>query len=160
MNQMRRILPVLAVMLSSCDLGKCIYEVRTLEASGQIIGAASDSIGANVNLSEQRDSDPSKDLYFIISASSLKGHVTSAELKDAADPTRVLLTLPLAPPDRPVIAESAVSTRADANLNGYWEIFSANRGVIELRTDLPGRSLITIPLTVTSKTNWTRPQCS
>jgi hypothetical protein len=160
MNQLRRILPVFAILLSSCDWGKCIYEVRSLQASGEVIGPGTDLAGANITLSEQRDSDPSKDLYFIVNAPSLKGHVTSAELKDAADLSHVLLALPLASADRPVISESAVSTRADANLSGYWEIFSANRGVIELRTDTPGRALVTIPLTVMSKTNWTRPECS
>ena len=159
MIRLRQLLPVFAVFLSGCNLGKCIYEIRSLQAS-QVVGSGADTVGANINLSERRDSDPSKDLYWIISGPSIKGHVTSAELKDAGDLSKVVLSLPIAPADRPVISESAVSTRQGRDLNGYWEIFSANRGVIEIRTDLPARPLITIPLNVTSKNDWTRPNCS
>ncbi|HUQ99997.1 MAG TPA: hypothetical protein VM166_11125 [Gemmatimonadaceae bacterium] len=117
-------------------------------------------MSAKINLSEQRESDPSKDLYWAISGPGLKGHITSAELKDAENLSGVLLSLPVGPADRPLISENAVSTRQGLNLSGLWEVLSANRGVIELRTDLPSRALITIPLTVTDKQNWTRPYCS
>lgn len=155
----RVLLSAVVLLLSACNWDNCIYEVRSLQAAG-VTGASPDSVGAYINLSEQRDSDPSKDLYFIVSGPSIKGHVTSAELKDAADPGHVLLTLPIASTDRPVIAESAVSSRTGANLSGYWEIFSASRGVIEVRTDLPARPLITIPLIVAKKQDWIRPNCS
>jgi hypothetical protein len=149
-----------ALLLSGCDIGRCIYEIRGLQASGQVIGVAADSVSANITLSEHRESDPSKEFYWAISAPAVKGHVTSAELKDAADPTHVLLSLPLGPPDRPLISENAVSTRQGLNLSGLWVVLSANRGVIELRTDLPERPVIVIPLTVTEKQNWMRPYCS
>jgi hypothetical protein len=156
---LRRLLPVFAIFLSSCNLGQCIYEVRGLRAGG-VTGASADTVGAFISLSEQRDSDPTKDMYWIVSGPSIKGHVTSLELKDAADLSHVVLSLPIATADRPVISESVVSTREGANLSAYWDMFSANRGVIEVRTDLPARLLVTIPLTVANKTDWVRPNCS
>ena len=156
---LRRFLPAFAIFLTGCDLGKCIYEVRGLQAGG-VVGASADTVGSFISLSEQRDSDPSKDMYWIVSGPSVKGHVTSVDLKDAADLSRVVLSLPIAAADRPVISESVVSTKEGANLSAYWDMFSANRGVIEVRTDLPARPLITIPLTVADKTDWIRPNCS
>ena len=154
-------LPTVALVLSGCALlnGRCLYEIRGVQGAGQVDEAGAPLASAQVTLSEQRDQDPNKSFYWAITGPSLKGHVQSAVLKDAAD-SHVMLTLNLADASRPVISENEVSTRSNTDLNGFFDVLVAGRGRIELQTDQPAHPTIVIPITVTSRTDWTRPYCS
>ena len=157
-----RVVPFASILFASCALfsGRCIYEIRSLQGAGHVDELGSPLVTAEVTVSEQRDSDPQKDIHWLIMSPTLKGHILSAVLKDAADPSHVLLNLDIADQNRPVISENAVSTQNGATLNGFFEMFAAGRGVIELQTDLSSRPTITIPISVVSKSDWTRPYCS
>jgi hypothetical protein len=73
----------------------------------------------------------------------------------------VLYELPLSPPSQLTIAEGEVSDRSGVtSLSGWYEALNANLGSIEVRTDLPDRPSITLPLRVIDAQNWTRPYCS
>ena len=160
--RLRNLFPLAAIFASSCILisGACIYEIRSLEATGLILENGNELAAAQVTQYEQRDSDPEKSTYWLITGATLKGHVTSVTLRDSSDPSRVLLTLDLEPSDRPPISQGAVSTKTGAALGGFFEILGTNHGFVRLDTDLPERPIIDIPLTMTRKQNWTRPNCS
>src|SRR2546423_13685584 len=99
---------VLAVLgLSACNLlnGKCTYELRTTQASGQLDQNGSTLAAAQVTLSEQRGSLQGQSLNWLVTSTDLKGHVTSASFKDSSTPGQVLLNLPLAAADRPEITQ-------------------------------------------------------
>jgi hypothetical protein len=152
------LLPLLA---SSCLLlnGRCIYELRSLQATGQVISGA-DSIGGQVSLFEQRDSDPNKSMYYLLVSPTLKSHVGSASFRDSRNPSQILVNLPLDAPTQDPIAEGELSDRNGTSLDGYFELITAGRGILVLEMDLSSSSSITIPLTVTQKQDWTRPYCS
>jgi hypothetical protein len=157
----RKLLPLVAIFASNCMLlnGRCIYEIRSVQASGRVEENGTELAAGRVSQSERRDSDPEKSMYWLVTGASLKGHVTSATFRDSSDPTRALLTLDLAASDPAKITEGLVSTTTGTNLGGFFELIGANRAVIQLETNLQTRP-ITIPLTVTQKEDWTRPYCS
>jgi hypothetical protein len=139
--------------------GRCIYELRSLEASGQALTDA-DSVSGEVTLFEQRDSDPSKSMHYLIIGPTLQSHVLSASFRDAQNPSVVLADLALDAPTQGTLAEGELSDRSGTNLNGYFELITAGRGILVVETDLSSTPSITIPLTVTQRQNWTRPYCS
>ena len=153
---------LLALGLASCDLlsGKCTYEIRSLEVGGAINDNGTVFATATMSFSENRGSLSNQSVYWLVSSDALKGHVTSASFKDTTDPSKVLLTLGVAAPDRVEISQGATGTAQGANLGGFHDILASGHGMIELATDLPGQLTVQIPLAVTSSTDWTRPYCS
>ncbi|MFL5634820.1 MAG: hypothetical protein ACJ78J_12045 [Gemmatimonadaceae bacterium] len=160
--QLRNVAPVVALLASNCMLlsGRCIYEIRSLQASGRVEENGVELVTAQITQAERRDSDPEKSTYWLVLGASLKSHVTSATLRNSADPARVMLTLPVFPSNQAQISEGYVSTNTGAALGGFWDVLGANTGVIQLETDLAAQPTVTIPLIVTQKQNWTRPYCS
>ena len=82
---------------SGCLLlsGRCIYELRSVVANGQMVQAAGDTVSAEVIVGEQRDSDPNKTMSWMIRGAALKGRVQSITLRDESNPSRVLFTFPI-----------------------------------------------------------------
>jgi len=155
-------IPFAAVMIGACNLfnGRCTYEVRSIQLAGRASQSGTQIAAAEASFSEQRGSVSGGSLYWLVTGSTLKGHVLSASLKDAQNPSQVLLDLPLAPAERNEIAQGATDTRSGANLSGYYGIFSVGRGIVELQTDLSSRPTVVIPLEVTGSEDWSRPYCS
>lgn len=154
--------PLLALTLSGCNLvgGKCTYELRSLEGAGTINENGAELAAAQVTLSEQRGSLNATGLYWLVTGTTLKGHVLSAALKDASDLTQVRLDLPIASAERPEISQGAVDTRAGANLGGVHDLLAAGRGVVELQTDTPSRPTVRISIIAHRIGDWVRPYCS
>jgi hypothetical protein len=152
----------LALAVSGCDLlsGKCTYEIRSLEVAGTINDNGTPFATASMSFSENRGSISNQSVYWLVNGDALKGHVTSASFKNSTDPSKVLLTLDIASPDRVEISQGATGTAQGANLGGFHDILAAGHGIIELATDLPGQLTVQIPLAVTNSTDWTRPYCS
>ena len=140
--------------------GRCIYEIRSLQASGRVDENGTELATAQVSLSERRDSDPEKAMYWHVTGAGVAGHVSSVTFRNSSDPARVLLTLATSPFQQAQNSEGAVSDKSGTKLGGFWEVLSANTGVIQMETDIPTRPTVTIPMTVTQKQNWTRPYCS
>ncbi len=155
-------IPLLALAFTGCDLlsGSCTYEIRSLQVSGTVSDNGAPLTNATMNMSENRGSIINQSIYWLVTGDALKGHVLSASLKDSSDPSRVMLTLDIASPDRVEISQGATGTLQGASLAGFHDILAAGRGIVELQTDLQARPTIQIPLAVTSSTDWTRPNCS
>ena len=152
----------IVLLASDCMIfgGRCLYEIRGIEADGKINQNGVELAAGHLTLSEQRDLDPNKSLYWLLTGPTLKSHVTSARLTDAANSSQTLLDLPLADASQEKLSEGGADQRAGADLNAFWDLLSANRVVFELHTDDPARPTITLPVTVTGKQDWTRPYCS
>jgi hypothetical protein len=158
----RKLAPFVALVASNCMLlsGRCIYEIRYVQASGRVEENGTELAAAEVSLSERRDSDPEKSMHWHVTGAGVAGHVSSVTFRNSSDPARVLLTLATSPFEQAQNSDGAVSDKTGTNLGGFWEVLSANTGLIQMETDIPTRPTITIPLTVTQKQNWTRPYCS
>ena len=154
--------PVLALAFSGCNLfnGKCTYELRSLDAAGQINQNGAAFATAQITLSEQRGSLQGQSIAWLVTSTDLKGHVTLGSIKDSSNPSQVLLDLPIATADRPEISQGSTSSSMGANLAGFHDLIVAGRAMIELQTDLSGQLTVTIPLTATSVGDWIRPYCS
>jgi len=152
---------VLAFAFTGCNAfnGKCTYELRSLDATGAVSESGSELAASEISLSEQRGSLQGQSLNWVVTSSTLKGHVLSAALKDNANPSQVLLDLPIASADRPEISRGTAASATGANLAGFHDILAAGRGIVELHTDLSSRPVIQIPL-AGNNTDWIRPYCS
>jgi hypothetical protein len=154
--------PFAALALFSCNLvsGKCTYEIRATDATGQINQNGAQFATAQVTLSEQRGSLQGASINWLVTSDALKGHVTSASFKDSSDPSQVKLNLPLAAADRPEITQGSAGSVTGANIGGFRDIIVAGHGMIELQTDLSSQPTVTVPLTPTTSGDWIRPYCS
>ena len=154
-------LALLAAAVSGCDLvgGKCTYELRSYAGQGNAIQGGAAAATATVNLSEQRGSVVGQTFQWQVTGG-LKGHVTSASLKDSQNPSAVLLDLPVLGPDRDPILEGSADSRQGATLGGFHDILAANRAGIELKTDDQTTPTVIVPITTVSAGNWIRPYCS
>jgi hypothetical protein len=139
--------------------GRCIYELRSLQASGKVLMGA-DPVAGEVTLFEQRDSDPDKSMHYLLAGPTIESHALKASFRNTQNPSEVLLDFALDTPAQGVIAEGEVSDRDGTNLNGYFEMITAGRGIIVVETDLTSSPSITVPLTVSKRQDWTRPYCS
>jgi hypothetical protein len=155
-------LAFLALTLSSCNLlrGKCTYEIRSLDAAGEVSENGAQLAAVQITLSENRGSIQATSMQWLVIGPTLKGHVLSAALKDASDPSVVRLDLPLATADRPEISQGATSTREGVNFGGIHDLLVAGRGIVELQTDMPSRPTVTIVLVANRIGDWVRPYCS
>ena len=162
MKQALIVLALIPLMTSGCLLlsGRCIYELRGVVATGQFIQAVGDTVSAEVNIGEQRDSDPNKTMSWIIRGPAIKGRVQSIKLVDETNPTVALYTFPVSVSEFPALSNGAVSQNEGANLNGLFDVLAGSRGIIVITTDIPGRATIQFRLNVTSESDWNRPYCS
>jgi hypothetical protein len=160
----RSLLAFALIAISGCAyFDACNYEIRSVQASGEGTVNGVEVAAAQIVLSEQRGSDPDRSIYWIITGANVKGHVVSAAFKDSSDPSTVLLTLPLSTPAQASISEGTKTDKTGANLSGFFELVSAGRGIVEIQTDLyaiDGNSVIIVPVSVTQKQDWFRPNCS
>ena len=154
-------LALVASSLYSCRLiTDCTYETRYVTAAGSIIQNSSELVHAEITVGANRGSLEWKDFDRNISGSSLKGHVLAARLVRSDQPGVSLLDIPIDQPTSPLISSGSLIQRpADTspNLNGLYEIVAGGVAAIELDTDIPSQSRLSIPLTVTGKKDWYRP---
>ena len=163
--KLRPFLPFALIAMSSCSyFDRCTYEIRSLQASGHAVENGVEMVAVQMTVSEQRETDPNKSIYWLITGDNVKGHVVSASFKDSSDPSRVLLSMPISSASQATISEGARSETTDAvDLSGFFDLVSAGRGIVEIQTDfygIDGSPVITVPVTVTSKQDWVRPNCS
>ena len=153
---------LLALTLSGCNLtvGRCTYEIRSLDATGQFNQNGAALASAQITMSEERGSIQSQSIYWLVTGDALKGHVTSASFRDSSSPSQVLLDLPLASPDRPEISQGATGSNNGVNLGGFHDLIVAGRGIIQLQTDDSTQPTIIVQLTPTNIGDWIRPNCS
>ena len=164
-TKLRSLLPFVLIAMSGCAyFDRCIYEIRSLQASGRAVENGIELVAVQMTLSEQRETDPNKSIYWLLTGDSMKGHVVSAAFKDSSDPSRVLLALPVSSASQATLSEGARSETTDGvDLTGFFDLVSAGRGIVEIQTDFYGidsNRVITVPVTVTQKQDWVRPNCS
>src|SRR5215211_3859040 len=141
-----------AMSTSSCLLfsGRCIYETRNVITRGIISENGAAILTAEVIVGEQRDSDPDKDFHWQITGATLVGHVQSISFVDNTAKSKVLYELPLFTGSVPnfLISSGAVRQTEGAKLNGFFDVLAKGRGLLLIRTDLTGKSIIEVPLAV------------
>ena len=147
---------ILTLTLAGCEL--CTFEERTIQTAGVAGDPLAPQASVAVTLFENRGSIQGQSFHSIITGS-LKGHVVSASFKDSADPSHVLLNLPISAADRPEISDVTAQTAMGARLAGFHDILAQGRGMVELQTDLSSSPVIRIPMVVTSNGDWIRPAC-
>jgi len=150
-----------SLSLSACrllDFDSCLYELRGVEAAGTISEAGSELLYGRLNLVEQRDYQPEKSLIWQVRSAPLKGHVTSVVFRDV-DQSKTLFVLTMVATSNADVADGSANQSAGDDLNGFYEVLAANRGVIDVRTDLPGRDSIRLAITKTFQEDWYRPKC-
>lgn len=148
---------------SACSIlsGRCLYETRAVSTETVVTDNGAELVRIMLTEFEQRDYEPGKDMSWSIISEALFGHVTSIVLVDATAKTTVLYTFPLTNIEgQHLISNGAVAESQGANLNGFFDLLSRSRGMLIIRTDIPGKTVIEVPLEVRSTQDWFRPYCS
>lgn len=160
----RGLLAIVAIPLiaSNCMIlsGRCLYELRGVVASGTVLESGINLAAAEINLGEQRDYEPDKNMTWSITGPSLEGHVQQMILKDNAANTPVLFNFPISDANIPPLSSGFVRQSDGSTLNGIFDLLASNRAVVVISTDLNTHPTVTIPITVTRKDDWSRPYCS
>lgn len=139
------------------DFDSCLYELRSVTVEGRVI-ETSEILYAYVSVDEQRDYQPDKFMVWRLTSAALKGHVTSMTLRDAADESKSLFVFPPSNFQND-ISSGTVRQSDGANLNGVFDALSGDRGVIDVRTDIPGHEQVRFLPPVTIHQDWYRPKC-
>ena len=161
----RRVAPylILAAVVGGCRLFEfddCLYEIRSVEVTGQLAENGAELLFVSVNVSEQRDYQPDKNMLWLVRSAPLLGHVTSATLKDAADESKILYNFPIntiSQSDR--ISSGYVTETSGANLTGIFDVMSGDRAIVEVKTDIAGKGTLRVLPARVFDQDWTRPKC-
>jgi hypothetical protein len=150
------------VLASGCNIlsGRCIYELRNVQAFGSVSLGGTDSLTANIVETEQRDSQPDKDMSWQILAPALKGHVQKIVLLESGTATTPRYEFPVAPETVSALSSGFVTQSAGADINGFYDLLASGTAVIRVTTDIPGKTQIDLVLRHVQKTDWNRPYCS
>lgn len=148
-----------ALFFTNCMLlsGRCVYELRNVNAEGTVVENSVIIAAASLTESEQRDYQPDKDMSWQITGSVLKGHVQKITLQEGAT---VRYEFPIDDAVRPSLSSGFVRQSEGANLNGFFDLLTDRKGTVVITTDIPSRSTVTIPLLNIQDSDWNRPYCS
>ena len=150
------------LVLSGCALAalsSCKWEERSVNASGAVIEDGAEIVKADLTVDAARGGLEWKSLDRTISGT-LKGHVSSIALIRSGDAAPAPLSIPVDSPSSPLISSGGMIQRVgdvSPNLGGVYETVAANLGLFEITTDLASRPRVSVPLTVTHKQDWFRP---
>ena len=139
----------------------CTYETRYVRASGTIIENGVQLARAEITVSANRGSLTWKSVDRAIDGT-VKDHVLAIRLARSDQPGISLLDIPIDPPGSPFISGGTMIQRpADQSpaLGGIYELVASGQAVVEIDTDLSSTPRFSIPLSVTEKSDWYRPNC-
>ena len=139
--------------------GRCLYEIRGVNAAGSVATSATDSASALLVDSEQRDYEPDRNMSWQILGADLKNHVQSIALLETATASAPRFSFPLHPPTIPPLSSGFVRESESTDLRGLFDILSSGKAVIRVTTDLAGNAVL-IPLIRVERSDWSRPYCS
>jgi hypothetical protein len=156
------LLAFVSAVSSNCALlsGRCLYEIRNIQASGSTATSATDSASAILTVSEQRDYEPDKNWSWAIHGPDLKGHVQGIVLQESASSSPVRYDFPLLPATSPLLSAGFARETEGADLDGMFDFLSKRSAVIRITTDLADKPVVIIPLSHVQQSDWTRPYCS
>jgi hypothetical protein len=141
------------------DFDSCLYELRAIGATGTALSSEPDYLKASITVGEQRDYQPDKNMSWSLMGAAAKSHVTSATFRDAADESKPLYVFQTGGPAPEIVSSGFVTQREGASLNGFFDILAGGRGIVDVRTDIPGRETLRITLVKQSQQDWYRPKC-
>jgi hypothetical protein len=148
-----------AMVLSACNPDLCIYETRFIATRPQAMVTGAGSFAGYVNFRDYDEDGPvPPSIVWYIEMGSAEATPTRLVLADRRDTTIVLADMPIQQtPAR--ISASAADLDAEQERNRAFEILSSGNGLLILT--LSGRtSPVLIPLLVTDREHWHRPNCS
>ena len=151
----------MVLLVSACrllDFDSCLYELRGVTVEGTLKDSPTDSLYVYLSVNEQRDYQPNKSMSWRLASATLKGHVTSVTLRDAAAESPGLYLFPFNGFNDNISA-GTVSQSEGANLNGFFDVLAGGRGVIDVRTESPGKEQVRFIPPIRSQQDWVRPKC-
>jgi hypothetical protein len=142
-----------------CNPYLCIYETRFIATQPQEAIAGAGSFTGYVNFRDYDDDGPvPPSIVWNIEMTGATATPTRLILADRRDTTVVLADMPIQQ-IQARISVSAVAVSTEQDRNRVFEILSSGNGVLIL-TLSDRASPVLIPLLVTDRENWHRPNCS
>jgi hypothetical protein len=149
----------MAITLCACNPYLCIYETRFIATAPQQTVTGAGSFAGFVNFRDYDDDGPvPPSIVWLIEMTGATGTPTQLVLADRRDTTIVLADMPIQQTQARV-SVSAVNVLTELERNRVFEILNSGNGVLIL-TLSDRTSPVLIPLLVTDRENWHRPNCS
>jgi hypothetical protein len=149
----------MAITLCACNPYLCIYETRFIATQPQQTITGAGSFAGYVNFRDYDNDGPvPPSIVWFIEMMGATATPTRLVLADRRDTTIVLADMPIQQIQARV-SVSAVDVRTELERNRAFEILSSGNGVLIL-TLSDRASPFVIPLLVTDRENWHRPNCS
>jgi hypothetical protein len=140
---------------------RCGDESRSVTAMTKFPSPASMNGCAQVQLVEHRTQEPRQTLWWIIQSPSFGGEITTARLVLTADPTQMLLELPVIPgPDDVLLHGELQPYVGPIRFRDLYQHVLASRLALSLQTTAPGHTQLLLPLRLFDSSGWARPHCS
>jgi hypothetical protein len=155
----RVLLACMAITAWACNPYLCIYETRFIATQPQETVTGAGSFAGYVNFRDYVDDGPvPPSIVWLIEMTSATATPTRLLLADRRDTTLVLADMPIQQ-TQSRISVSAVDVGNEQERDRVFEILSTGNGVLILTLSDRASPLL-IPLRVTDRENWHRPNCS
>ena len=152
------LLPIL--MLSACNAG-CSDELRGSSASGTLGTSPTRQLEAAIGVSQNRQHGNQDNISWQLATDQYVGHITSAVLYDARDPSRVVATIPITSPTMTIISQgtSTMILATGVKMSDVYELLRTTQAHVRATTDLTTPTEIDVALIPVVSNSWNRIGC-
>ena len=149
-----------AATLGACNIYACRYKTRFVATSGAASSTAIGSVTVEMmNFRDYSDNEPiPRSLTWHITGTGLSSPVTAISLRDARDTTQVIANIPVTGTSG-TLAASALELATATERDRVFALLAGNNAVVLVYAGPAGSPPLRIPLNVTAKENWHRPNC-
>ena len=156
----RLLAPILVVVLvlQGCNPYQCVYETRFVSTEPVSTPTAAGTFAGWVNLRDYSEGQPIPvSIGWHLQVTGSGPTITSLTLRDVRDTTRVFATIDLSPSGVAGSAGPLLQTKAERD--AAFETLVSGSGVLVAATSASSTPVL-IPLTVVTREDWHRPNCS
>ena len=152
------LLPVLT--LSACKAG-CSDELRGSSATGTLGTSPSRQLEAAIGVSQNRQHGNEDNVSWQLVTDQYVGHIKSAVLYDARNPSHVLVNIPLTSPGTTIISQGTSTTilAPGVTMSDVYELLRTTQAHVRATTDLTTPTEVDVPLTPAVSNEWNRIGC-
>jgi hypothetical protein len=152
------LLPVLT--FTACKAG-CSDELRGSSATGTLGTSPSRQLEAAIGVSQDRQHADRDNISWQLVTDQYVGHIKSAGLYDARDPSHVLVNIPLTSPTTTIISQgtSTMILAPGVTMSDVYELLRSTQAHVRATTDLTSPTEVDVLLTPAASNGWNRIGC-
>ncbi|HUQ99481.1 MAG TPA: hypothetical protein VM166_08505 [Gemmatimonadaceae bacterium] len=148
------------VSFSACK-GGCSDELRGSSATGTLGTSPSRQLEVAIGVSQNRQHGDQDNISWQLVTDQYVGHIKTAVLYDARDPSRALVNIPLTSPTNTIISQGTSTTilAPGVTMSDVYELLRSTQAHVRATTDLANPTQIDVSLTPAVSNGWNRIGC-